>query len=487
MQNNVSKALGWKLFERFGVQGIQFVLQIILARLLSPEHYGILSIMIIFINIANVFVQSGFNTALIQKKDVEDRDYSSVFWVSLTVAGILYAAIFFFSPLIAILYESQEIVAPLRVLALMLFPGAFNSIQIARVSREMNFKKIFFSNVVGMVISGTTGVLMAYAGYGVWALVAQTLINSVTACLVMLITVRWFPKLVCDFKRIAVLFSFGWKLLVSSLIDVIYQDIRSLVIGAKYSKETLGYYNRGKQFPDFIILAVNGSVQSVMLPAMSKEQDEKTKVKAIMRNSIVVSAYIIFPMMMGLAMVAEPLISVLLTDKWLPAVPYMQIYCFSLAFYPVHSCNLQAINAMGRSDIFLRLEIVKKSIGVTSLVIAVFCFDSPIAIAFTGVITTLISCFINAYPNRKLIGYSYFEQMKDLLPTILVAVIMGVSVYLVNLLNLNNILTLLIQVPLGIAIYLAVSALLHLEGFEFIKKAIVEFIKKKRTKGHVEE
>ncbi len=480
----MSKAFGWKLFERFGVHGVQFVLQIVLARILSPEHYGVLSIMIIFTNIANVFVQSGFNTALIQKKDVEDKDYSSVFWVSFGVAGILYTALFFLSPLIANIYDMPDIVAPFRVLALMLFPGAFNSIQLAKVSREMNFKKVFLSNVAGMIISGVVGIIMAYAGYGVWSLVVQTLLNIVITCLVMLLTVRWFPKLVCDFKRIGILFSFGWKLLVSSLIDIIYQDASSLVIGTKYDTGTLGHYNRGKQFPQFIINAINGSVQAVMLPAMSKEQDEKAKVKEMMRRSVILSSFIIFPMMLALAMVSEPLISVLLTDKWLPAVPYMQIFCFSFAFYPVHSCNLQAMNAMGRSDMFLKLEVIKKSIGIISLVIAVFCFNSPIAIAMTGVFTTFTSCFINAYPNKKLINYSYFEQMKDLLPSIFVSILMGVVVYLINFLNLNNIIMLLIQVPIGLIFYLAISALFKLEGFEFIKENVKKWFddrKKKRA------
>lgn len=466
--NSTGKAFGWKLLERFGVQGIQFILQIVLARILSPEHYGALSLMIIFTTLANVFVQSGFNTALIQKKDVEEKDYSSVFWISLSVAGILYLIIFLFSPLIASLYEMPEIVAPMRVLALMLFPGAFNSIQLAKVSREMNFKKVFISNLAGIVIAGTVGIAIALLGGGLWALVAQTLLNIVVTCFVMLATVKWIPKLTCDIKRVGILFKFGWKILVSSAVDVLYQDLRSLVIGVKYDAGTLGYYNRGKQFPQFIINAINGTVTSVMLPVLSKEQDDRKKIKIVMRNSIVVSSYIIFPMMMGLAVVATPLISILLTDKWLPAVPYMQIYCFSLAFTPVHSCNLQAINAVGRSDIFLKLEIIKKTIGVTALVIAVFCFNSPIAIAMTGVITTLISCFINAHPNKKLINYSYFEQMKDLIPSILVTAIMGVVTYLVTFLGFRSWLTLILQIVVGAAVYVALSAAFKLKGFTFL-------------------
>lgn len=463
------------------MSGVQFILQIILARLLTPEHYGALSIMIVFTTLANVFIQNGFNTSLIQNKDVKEEDYSSVFWVSLGVSGTLYAAIFFASPLIARFYEMPEIVLPLRVLALILFPGALNSVQVAKVSREMDFRKVFYSNVGAVVASGAVGITVALLGGGLWALVAQSMVNVFVACIVMRFTSKLKLRFVCELDRVRILFRYGWKLLVSSLIDTLYQDLRSLVIGWKYDSGTLGYYNRGKHFPQFIINAVNGAVQSVMLPAMSAEQDDRERVKKMMRTSITTSAYIIFPMMAGLAAVATPLISLLLTDKWLPAVPYMQIYCFTLAFYPVHTCNLQAINAMGRSDIFLKLEIIKKLMGVSFLVVAVLCFDSPIAIAMTGVITTVVSCFINSYPNKKLVGYSYFEQMKDILPSLLLSVLMGAVILLVGMLRIHAFFLLLIQVTLGIAIYLGASVILKPAPYRFIVGQLRAYLNKKKT------
>ena len=463
------------------MSGVQFILQIILARLLTPEHYGALSIMIVFTTLANVFIQNGFNTSLIQNKDVKEEDYSSVFWVSLGVSGALYAAIFFASPFIARFYEMPEIVLPLRVLALILFPGALNSVQVAKVSREMDFRKVFYSNVGAVVASGAVGITVALLGGGLWALVAQSMVNVFVACIVMRFTLKLKLRLVCELDRVRILFRYGWKLLVSSLIDTLYQDLRSLVIGWKYDSGTLGYYNRGKHFPQFIINAVNGAVQSVMLPAMSAEQDDRERVKKMMRTSITTSAYIIFPMMAGLAAVATPLISLLLTDKWLPAVPYMQIYCFTLAFYPVHTCNLQAINAMGRSDIFLKLEIIKKLMGVSFLVVAVLCFDSPIAIAMTGVITTVVSCFINSYPNKKLVGYSYFEQMKDILPSLLLSVLMGAVILLVGMLRIHAFFLLLIQVTLGIAIYLGASVILKPAPYRFIVGQLRAYLNKKKT------
>ncbi len=474
MRSKVANSLTWKLLERFGVQGVQFVLQIILARLLDPAHYGVLSLMVIFTTLANVFIQTGFNTSLIQNKDTTEEDYSSVFWVSLGVAGVLYAALFFGAPLIAQFYNMPEIVTPFRVLALVLLPGAFNSVQIAKVSRELDFKQIFKSNIGAIVLSGIVGIMLAYMGAGIWALVAQYLLNIIFAAIVMWFSVKWRPRFVCNLNRVKILFKFGWKLLVSGLIDTLYQDLRSLVIGKKYSESTLGFYNRGKQFPQFIVNAINGAVQSVMLPVMSQKQDEKGSVKEITRRSISISSYIMFPMMAGLAGVATPLVSLLLTDKWLPCVPYMQIYCFTLAFYPVHSCNLQAINAMGRSDIFLKLEIIKKSYGITALIIAVVCFDSPIAIAMTGVFTAGIGFLVNASPNKKLIGYSYFEQIKDILPSLLAALVMFVAVLAVGKLALNNILILIIQVVVGATVYVAISAIFKLKPFlmclEILKK-----------------
>ncbi len=477
--NKIAKGFFWKFLEQVGVTGVQFVLQIIMARLLAPEHYGVLSIMLVFVNLATVFVQRGFNTSLIQNPDVTEEDYSSVFWVSLGVSVVAYGVVFLAAPVIGKFYNMPDLVSPLRVLALVLLPGSFNSVQLAKVNREMDFKKVFLSNIGGCLISGLVGAGLAYAGAGLWALVAQSMTNMVAACLVMLYTVKWFPRFVINWQRIRVLFSFGWKLLASSLLDTLYQNVQSLVIGKKYDEGTLGFHDRGKHFPQSIVLAVNDSVHSVMLPAISEKQDDLSQVKSLTRTSIMLSSYIMMPVMAGLAGVATPLVSLLLTDKWLPCVPYLQIYCFSQAFYPVHSCNLQAINAMGRSDVFLKLEIAKKAIGLSALVVAVFCFESPLAIAMTSVFTTFTSCFINAYPNKKLIGYSYLEQMRDILPALLCSITMCCLVLAVQLLQLNTFLTLVIQVPLGVAVYVGLSVIFKLEAFWEALQAVKNFLSKK--------
>lgn len=479
MSNSISKGFLWKLMERMGFSGIQFILQIVLARLLSPEHYGALSIMVIFTSLANVFVQTGFNTALIQKKDIEEEDYSSVLWVSLGISVILYSVIFFASPWIGEFYHMADIVNPMRVLALMLIPGAVNSVQLAKVSRELDFKKVFYSNIGGSLVSGVFSIAIALLGGGLWALVAQSLLNVVVICIVMRFTVELELKFAINWSRVKVLFGFGWKLLVSSLLDTVYTELRSLVVGKKYDSCTLGYYNRGKQFPQYICNVVNGTVQSVMLPAMSAKQESPATVKKMMRTSLSICAYIMFPIMAGLAAVAVPLVSLLLTDKWLPCVPYMMLYCFSYAFYPVHSCNLQAINAMGRSDLFLKLEIFKKIYGIVILAIAVFCSDSPLVIAATGLITTWMSWFVNAFPNKKLLNYSYLEQIKDVLPSMVMALIMCGLVLLVGQLEISVLFLLVLQVLTGVVVYLLLSVIFKPEPYRFVMAQIKNIVRKK--------
>lgn len=479
--NKVTKGLFWKLLERFGVQGIQFVLQIILARILSPEHYGTLSMMIIFTTLANVFVQSGFNTALIQNKDVTEEDYSSVFWLSLGIAAVLYGVIFLAAPTIGAFYRMPDLVAPLRVLALILFPGALNSVQLAKISREMDFKKVFYGNISGIILAGIAGITLALMGGGLWALVVQNLLNITTACMVMFVSAKWRPRLVFNFRRVAELFRFGWKLLAASLLDTLQQNLSGLVIGKKYDSSTLAYFNRGLQFPQFVINAISGAMQGVLLPAMAEKQDDKQQVKALMKNAITVSSFLIFPMMAGLAAVAAPLIRLLLTEKWLPAVPYMQINCIAFALYAVHVCNLQAINAVGRSDLFLKLEIIKKVYSLAFLVIAVVCFDSPIAIAMTGIIGSFLGWYVNAFPNKKLVGYSCLEQLKDQLPMMIMTAMMAVCVLLAGrgceAAGMPDVVILAIQIVTGVAVYLLLSAVFRPYAYRVVMGMVMGRLK----------
>ena len=475
----VLSSLFWKLMERGGTQGIQFIVQIVLARLLLPEDYGIIALVVIFTTIAGVFVQSGLNTALIQKKDAEEADFSSVFYLSLFIACLIYVILFFAAPFIAIFYEEPQITSVFRVLSITLFFGAFNSIQNAVVARNMQFKKLFFSSTGAILVSGTIGIYMAYAGFGVWALVGQQISNQLLVTLILWFTVKWRPRLLFSFRRVKSLFSFGWKLLVSSLINTVYNDLRSLIIGKIFKAEMLGFYNRGQQFPSVLVSNIDGSIQSVMFPVLASQQDNRHRVKDMMRRAIVTSSFVIFPMMVGLAVTAEPLVELLLTDKWLPCVPFLQIFCASYALMPIHTANLQAINALGRSDIFLKLEIIKKIVGLSILGVTVFY--GVYAIALGMVISGIISTFINAYPNKQLLDYSYIEQCNDIMPSLLLSLVMGVAVYSFKWLGLSVPITLIIQICVGVILYVGMAWIFKLECFRYLLNTIRELSPKQEV------
>ena len=469
-KKTVLKSLIWKLMERTGVQGVQFILQIVLARILSPDDYGVISLITIFIALANVFIQSGFNTALIQKKNANEEDFSSVFYLSLLVAVILYILLFIASPYIAKFYRIKELIPILRVLSITLFFGAFNSIQNAVIARTMQFRKLFISSIFSIMISGVVGITLAYLGFGVWALVSQQIVNQVSITFILWFTLKWRPQLVFSINRVGNLFSYGWKLLVSSLIDTLYMNLRGLIVGKVYTSQMLAFYNRGDQFPQLIVSNINGSIQSVMLPTLSAEQENKKRVKELVRRLIVTSSFLLFPIMIGLAVVGEPLIKIFLTDKWLPCVPFMQVFCLTYALWPIHTANLQAINALGRSDIFLKLEIIKKIIGVVILIISMFY--GVYAIALGGLLSGIISSFINSYPNLKLLNYSYKEQIKDILPSLLLSIIMGLIVYSILFLNLSLYLTLVAQVFTGVIVYISLAKFFKLECYEYLVSTI---------------
>ncbi len=480
-KSKVLSSLFWKLMERGGTQGVQFLVQVVLARLLAPDEYGTIAIVLVFINLAQVFVQSGLNTALIQKKQADEVDFSSVFYVSLFISLVLYGLFFLTAPYIAGFYGDPILTSVLRVLGFILFFGAFNSIQNAYISRNMMFKKLFYSSLGAVVLSGIAGIVAAYMGLGIWALVIQQLVNQASTTIIMWFTVKWRPKLMFSFVRVKTLFAFGWKLLVSSLIDVFYKDLRTLIIGKIYTSSMLGYYNRGDSFPKVIVSNINGSIQSVMLPTLSAFQDNKKRIKEMMRRAIVTSSFLIFPMMIGMAVVAEPMVKLILTDKWLSAVPFIRIFCISYTLWPIHTANLQAINAVGRSDIFLKLEITKKVVGL--IILGVSLPFGVYALAFSSIISGIISAFINAYPNKRLLDYSYLEQIKDIAPSFIISIIMGAIAYLFNFLSLPAWQILMLQVIVGVIVYFGLVKILKLESFTYLLKTVKELINSKKKQA----
>ena len=357
----------WRFAERCGAQLVSFIVSIVLARILAPEDYGTIALVTVFTAILQVFVDSGLGTALIQKKDADDLDFSSVFYFNFVICLILYAGMFAAAPYIAIFYKDATLTPVIRVLSLTIVISGVKGIQQAYVSRNMLFKRFFFSTIGGTILSAFLGIGLAYTGFGVWALVAQQLSNTAIDTLILWITVKWRPKKKFSWKRLKDLLAFGWKLLVSSLLDTAYNNLRNLIIGKMYSSSDLAFYNQGDKFPKVIVTNINTSIDSVLLPTMSNVQDDRDRVKQMTRRAIKTSTYVMAPLMMGLAFCAEPIVKIVLTDKWLPCVPFLRVFCITYMFWPVHTANLNAINAMGRSDWFLRLEIIKKIMGMTIL------------------------------------------------------------------------------------------------------------------------
>lgn len=476
-QNSLISNFFWRFLERCGAQGVTLIVSIVLARLLDPKVYGTVALVTIFTTIMQIFVDSGMGNALIQKKDADDLDFSSVFYFNVCMCSVLYLIMFFAAPFIASFYKMPELTSVIRVLSLILVISGVKNVQQAYVSRHLMFKKFFFATLGGTIGAAVIGILMAYLGYGVWALVAQMLFNAIVDTIILWITVKWRPKKMFSFNRLKGLFSFGWKLLVSALLDTIYNNLRQLIIGKVYTKQDLAYYNNGKKYPEYLVSNINTAIDSVLLPTMSNEQDHPERVKSMTRRAIKTATFIIMPLMVGFAVCARPIISLLLTDKWLPCVPYLRIFCISCAFWPIHTANLNAIKAMGRSDLFLKLEIIKKIIGIIAIVSTMWI--SVMALAYSMLAISFISQVVNAWPNKKLLNYSYSEQIKDILPQIGLSLLVGIIVYSLSFLHLSALITLILQVLVGMIVYIIGSRFFHIESFEFIISVLKSFRKKK--------
>ena len=478
LRNKAFSNMLWRFMERCGAQAVAFIVQIVLARLLAPEAFGIIAIVTVFINILQVFIDSGMGNALIQKKNADDLDFSSVFYFNMMVCIVLYGLMFAAAPFIADFYNMQDLTPVVRVLSLMLVISGVRNIQQAYVSRNLMFKRFFYSTLIGTVLAAVVGISMAYKGFGVWAVVGQQLTHSASAAMILWITVKWRPKLMFSLERLKGLFSFGWKLLVSHLIDTVYTNLRKMIIGKFYTPKDLSFYDRAAHFPRFIVLNINTSIDSVLLPTMSAEQDDKSRVRAMTRRAIKTSTYLMMPCMVGLAVCAEPIVRLILTEKWLPCVPFLRIFCFTYAFYPIHTANLNAIKAVGRSDLFLKLEILKKIVGLIAILSTMWI--SVLAMAYSALVTSVLGQLINSWPNRKLLNYKYLDQFKDMLPQITLSLGMGAVVYCVSFIGLGDIPTLLIQIPLGGALYIAGSKLFKIDSFEYLFSMIKGFLKKRR-------
>ena len=472
--------LFWKFAERMAAQVVTLLVSIILARLLTPEDYGLISIVTIFITLANVLVSDGFGNALIQKKDADALDFSTVLYFNIAFSLGLYLLLYVTAPMITEFYGAgYELLTPvLRVLGLRIIISGVNSVQQAYVSRKMIFQQFFWSTLIATVISAVIGIAMAYAGFGVWALVAQYLTNTTVATVTLAITMKKMPLLAFSLARLRSMLGFGTKVLSTKLLITGFEELRALIIGKLYSSNDLAYYDKGRQFPQVIVANINTSISAVLFPKMSSEQDNVERIKQTTRNSIRFSSYIMAPMMMGLAAVATPFVRLVLTDKWLPCVPLLQLSCIFYLFQPIHTANMQAIKAMGRGDIYFKLEVIKKAIEL--VVLFAVMWISVDAIVISMAVLAALFTVVNAWPNRELISYSFTEQMADILPSLLMAMTMAVCVYLIGYLPLGLLTMLVLQVLAGAIVYIVLSAVTRNEEFQYLWSMVKAVLKRKK-------
>lgn len=476
-KGNVIKSFFWKLLERFSVQGLSLCITLVLARILSPSDYGTVAIITVFVNLANVIIDGGLNTALIQKKDTDSLDYSTIFFSSILLSIVLYALLYVTSSWIAEFYDIPELVDMIRILGVILVFEAVNSIQRAYVSKMMLFRKLFYSSFFALLVSGSLGIYMALNDYGVWALISQQMTCVLVTIIIMWFTIKWRPILAFSFERFKKLFDYGWKIFGLNFITTLYLNIRSLIIGKFYSPADLAFFERGHTLSSMVVQNINTSLQTILFPVLSNSQNDKVRIKSLVRRSTGMTCLLIFPALIGLISIAKPLVLLILTEKWLPAVAYIQIYSIAYMLFPVQVANMEAIKAMGYSGISLKLEIIKKVIETTILIISVFM--GVIAIVWGVVFFNFVCLFINLYPSKKYLDYGVFEQVKDIIPTFLCAIMMGFSIYWIQYLPIHLLLILMLQMIMGVLVFGLFCYLSKNESFLYVKSLITEKLKRK--------
>jgi O-antigen/teichoic acid export membrane protein len=459
LRQKTKNGIMWSLIERFSNQAVFFVLMIFMARLLSPSDYGVLGMLGIFLAVANSLIDCGFCQALVRKQDRTDVDNSTVFYFNIVVGVVLYGVLFLIAPWVAKFYDLAILCPVLRVQGIMLIWGSLSLVQRANLTAKVDFKTIAAASFTSTVTSGLTGLFLAYRGWGVWALVSQQMVSSTIGLLVLWKRSPWRPILAFSWQSLREMFGFGSKLMASGLIDTIYGNIYGLVIGKVFSAESLGYYSRASHFAQFPSSNITSVVSRVTYPILCSIQSEDERLRNVYRQFIRLFAFVVFPMMVGLSAVAHPLVQVLLGSKWAYCAVLLQIRCFTLMWYPIHSLNLNLLMVKGRSDLFLRLEILKKIVGVIIL-----CITVPLgleAMCYGGIASSIICLAINTHYTGMLIQVGFLRQMQDIFPTFLLSVSMHLLVVFLLPLFGNDWIQLIAGTLIGAAYFLLASKLLH--------------------------
>lgn len=453
----------WSSIERFGYQFIQFFVLIILARLLLPKDFGLIGMLLIFLAISNTIINSGFGAALIQKQETTNVDYSTVFFFNILLGIILYAILFLTAPLIADFYDEQRLTGIIRFVGIILIFNSFGILPTTILTKRVDFKTTSFASIISVVISGIIAIIMALKGYGVWSLAVQMVFSALIKNLLLLILTKWKPLFVFNYRSLKGLFAFGSRLLISSIIDQLFQNIYLLIIGKLFTSQELGYYTQAKKIQELPVINLSTIIGSVTFPVFSSIQNENQRLKEGYKKTIKALVFINFPLMAGLFVIAEPLVKFLLTDKWLPSVIFIQLLCISGFIFTLQSTNLNILKVKGRSDLFLRLEIIKKILIVFSIIIGLKW--GIIGLLWARVINSYLAYFINSFYSGKLINYPVKEQLSDIYPYMISAILMAFVLFLIaSYIHLNYVAILIIQITVGIMIYYLITKAFHLEA-----------------------
>lgn len=477
LKANAVHGIGWSFGGSAASYGITFIVGVVLARILSPEEYGLIGIITIFITIFNGIIDSGFSNALIRKQDATEDDNSTVFYTNLGISAVLFVALYVASPYIAIFFKNEDLIPLTRVMGICLILNAFSIIQVALLTKELDFKTQTKCGIVSSIISGVVGIIMAYAGYGVWALVWQQISRQLLNTLCLWLWRSWRPKLVLSTQSFKELFGFGWKLMVSGIINSFWGQIYQVVIGKCYTAATLGQYTKAREYVNLVSQNLTSVIQKVSYPTLSKIQDDKERLKHGYRIIIRMSALVVFVFCLGMGGCAKQLVLVLIGEQWLPCVPMMRIVCFSMALYPIHAINLNMLQVQGRSDLFLKLEIVKKIIGILPILAGIFfnIYWMLIAGFLTG---GCIDVVLNSHYSGKMINYSTWDQVKDLLPSAGIALLVGIITLFIGFIPINIYALLALQVLVGTIVTITICERLNLPEYIEIKKIAIPMINK---------
>lgn len=473
LRDKTVKGVGWNSVDRIVNYGIGFLVGIVLARLLSPEEYGLLGLIGIFTAIFNIILDSGLSTALIRKDGVTDTDYCTVFWTNLLLSFILTTILFFSAPLISGFFKRPELIPYIHVMSFILIINALSITQQARLTKRIDFKTQTKISLIAHILSGIIGIVMAYKGFGVWALVAQQMSSRLFTTLLLWIYNKWWPKLVFSWNSFKELFGFSWKLLVAAIINTLYNQVYQAVIGKVYNPSTLGQYTRANQYGNLVSTSVGDVVLKVTLPVMSSIQNEEERLLRAFRTIIKTTMLVSSVLLIGMAACAKPLIYVLIGEKWLPCVPMMQILSFNLILYPLHRININMLTVQGRSDIQLLLQIIKCVLAVGPVLLGIYVGIYPMIIS--SVFVGWLSLFINAYYSGQKFNYTWWMQLRDIAPSFFIALVMAIPVYLLSYLPISDFIILPIQIVVGFFLAIGLCEWQKREEYLQIKKIVIDY------------